>query len=94
MKQAESQNAGKIIRDAAGPAGKKAEKSLTKQSTMRPPRRNLPARVCAQHARRRRDGRAMKAKEWVKENPAKPCGSFSLVLGIRMGASFPGIDAC
>ena len=36
----------------------------------------------------------MKAKEWVKENPGKAAAvTFSLVLGVRLGASFPGIDA-
>ncbi|MDX6303243.1 MAG: hypothetical protein QOI77_212, partial [Blastocatellia bacterium] len=36
----------------------------------------------------------MKAKEWVKENPGKAAAvSFSLILGVRLGASFPDIDA-
>ena len=36
----------------------------------------------------------MKAKDWVKENPGKAAAvTFSLVLGVRLGASFPGIDA-
>src|SRR6266436_1886225 len=36
----------------------------------------------------------MKAKEWVKENPGKAAAvSFSLIMGVRLGASFPGIDA-
>src|SRR5205807_9607580 len=37
---------------------------------------------------------AFKAKNWVKQNPGKAATvSFSLILGVRMGASFPGIDA-
>jgi hypothetical protein len=36
----------------------------------------------------------IKAKDWVKENPGKAAAvSFSLILGVRMGASFPGLDA-
>src|SRR4030095_430138 len=36
----------------------------------------------------------LKARDWVKENPGQAAMvSFSLVLGIRMGASFPGLDA-
>src|SRR6266496_2731298 len=35
----------------------------------------------------------LKAKDWVKENPGKAAAvSFSLILGVRMGAAFPGID--
>jgi hypothetical protein len=36
----------------------------------------------------------LKAKEWIKENPGKAAVvSVSLVLGIRAGAAFPGLDA-
>lgn len=36
----------------------------------------------------------LKAREWVKENPGKAAAvSFSLILGVRMGAAFPGVDA-
>src|SRR5437879_12180177 len=36
----------------------------------------------------------MKAKGWVKENPGKAAAvSFSLILGVRLGAAFPGLDA-
>src|SRR5204863_6689933 len=35
----------------------------------------------------------LKAKEWIKENPGKAAVvSVSLVLGIRAGAAFPGLD--
>ena len=35
-----------------------------------------------------------KAGNWIKENPGKAAiASFSLVLGVRLGASFPAIDA-
>jgi hypothetical protein len=36
----------------------------------------------------------LKAKNWIKENPGKAAVvSVSLVLGIRAGAAFPGLDA-
>ncbi len=36
----------------------------------------------------------LKAREWIMENPGKAAVvSVSLVLGIRAGAAFPGIDA-
>src|SRR5881409_1969044 len=36
----------------------------------------------------------LKAKDWIKENPGKAAAvSFSLILGVRAGAAFPGIDA-
>jgi hypothetical protein len=35
----------------------------------------------------------LKARNWIKENPGKAAiVSFSLVMGVRMGASFPGLD--
>jgi hypothetical protein len=36
----------------------------------------------------------LKARDWIKENPGKAAVvSVSLVLGIRAGAAFPGLDA-
>jgi len=36
----------------------------------------------------------LKAKDWIKQNPGKAAVvSVSLVLGIRAGAAFPGLDA-
>src|ERR1043165_6764369 len=36
----------------------------------------------------------VKARDWIKENPGKAAVvSVSLVLGIRAGAAFPGLDA-
>jgi hypothetical protein len=36
----------------------------------------------------------VKARDWIKENPGKTAViSVSLVLGIRAGAAFPGLDA-
>lgn len=37
---------------------------------------------------------AVKAGHWIKENPGKTAiVGFSLVLGVRLGAAFPGLDA-
>ena len=36
----------------------------------------------------------LKANDWIKENPGKAAVvSFSLIMGVRLGSSFPGIDA-
>lgn len=36
----------------------------------------------------------LKARDWIKENPGKAAVvSVSLILGIRAGAAFPGLDA-
>lgn len=36
----------------------------------------------------------LKARDWIKENPGKAAVvSVSLVLGVRAGAAFPGLDA-
>jgi hypothetical protein len=36
----------------------------------------------------------LKAKDWIKANPGKAAVvGFSLVLGVRAGAAFPGLDA-
>lgn len=37
---------------------------------------------------------AVKAGHWIKDNPGKTAiVGFSLVLGVRLGAAFPGLDA-
>jgi hypothetical protein len=37
---------------------------------------------------------AVKARDWIRANPGKAAVvGFSLVMGVRMGAAFPGIDA-
>jgi len=90
-----AKDAGKIIRDAAGPAGKKAEKVFDEAVDYA----STATRFAGKGMRATRASAAatagvMKAKDWVKENPGKAAVvSFSLVLGIRMGASFPGLDA-
>jgi hypothetical protein len=90
-----AKRAGKAFQGAAGDAGKKAAAVVDE------------AKAYYDHASQLYDTGAkftrassaatsglLKAKDWIKENPGKAAVvSVSLVLGIRMGASFPGIDA-
>ena len=88
-------DAGKIIRDAAGPAGKKAGEVFDDAKSYV----STAANVAGKSVRATRAGAAatagiLKAKDWVKENPGKAAAvSFSLILGVRLGTSLPGIDA-
>lgn len=88
-------DAGKIIRDAAGPAGKKAEKVFDDAVDYATTATKFAGQgVRATRATAAVTAGVVKAKDWVKENPGKAAiVSFSLVLGIRAGAAFPGIDA-
>ena len=87
--------AGDVFKNVAGEAGKKAGEVLddakgyyANASQMA----NAGARVT--RASTAATASVLKAKEWVKENPGKAAAvSFSLILGVRMGAAFPGIDA-
>src|SRR5260370_20859769 len=90
-----AKDAGKIIRDAAGPAGKKAEKVFDEAVDYATTATKFAGKgVRATRATAAATAGLMKAKEWVKENPGKAAaGSFSLILGVRLGASLPGIDA-
>jgi hypothetical protein len=90
-----AKDAGKIIRDAAGPAGKKAEKVFDEAVDYATTATKLAGKgVRATRATAAATAGLMKAKEWVKENPGKAAAvSFSLILGVRLGTSFPGIDA-
>jgi len=90
-----AKDAGKIIRDAAGPAGKKAEKVFDEAVDYATVATKFAGKgVRATRASAAATAGVMKAKDWVKENPGKAAVvSFSLILGIRMGASFPGLDA-
>src|SRR5712691_9535072 len=89
-----AKDAGKIIRDAAGPAGKKAGEVFDEAKNYV----GTAAKVAGQGVRATRATAAvtagvMKAKDWVKENPGKAAAvTASLVLGIRAGAAFPGLD--
>jgi hypothetical protein len=87
-------DAGKMIRDAAGPAGKKAEKVFDEAANYV----GSAAKVAGTGFKATRASAAasagiLKAKDWVKENPGKAAVvSASLILGIRAGAAFPGLD--
>ena len=90
-----AKDAGKIIRDAAGPAGKKAEKAFDEAVDYATTATRFAGKgVRVTRASAAATAGVMKAKDWVKENPGTAAAvSFSLILGIRMGASFPGLDA-
>src|SRR5499427_8365556 len=87
-------DAGKIIRDAAGPAGKKAEEVFDEAASYV----GSAAKAAGKGFKATRASAAasagiLKAKDWVKENPGKAAVvSASLILGIRAGAAFPGLD--
>jgi hypothetical protein len=91
----EARKAGDVIRNAAGTAGKKAEEVFQDAKGYY----EQASKVYDTSARLTRASTAatagaVKAKDWIKENPGKAAVvSFSLILGIRMGASFPGLDA-
>ena len=88
-------DAGKIIRDKAGPVGEKAEKSFHDAVNYATTATKVAGTgLRATKATAAATAGLAKAKDWVKENPGKAAVvSFSLVLGIRAGAAFPGIDA-
>ena len=91
----EARKAGEALRNVAGSAGKKAgevyedAKSYYEQAS----------KVYDTSARLTRASTAatagvLKAKDWIKENPGKTAVvTFSLVLGVRLGSSLPGLDA-
>jgi len=91
----EARKAGDVIRNAAGTAGKKAEEVFQDAKGYY----EQASKVYDTSARLTRASTAatagaVKAKNWIKENPGKAAVvSFSLVLGIRMGAALPGLDA-
>src|SRR5256712_4052955 len=88
-------DAGKIIREAAGPAGKKAEKVFDDAVGYAATATKMAGQgVHATRASAAATAGIMKAKDWGKEKPRKAAaGSFSLILGVRLGAAFPGLDA-
>ena len=90
-----AKKAGEFIRNAAGDAGKKAGEAIDDAKTYY----ERASQVYDTGAKVTRASTAatagiLKARDWIKENPGKAAAvSFSLVLGIRMGAAFPGLDA-
>ena len=90
-----ARKAGEVIRDATGEAGKKAGDVLGDAKAYY----ERASKVYDTGAKLTRASAAAtvgvaKARDWIKENPGKAAAvSFSLVLGIRMGTAFPGLDA-
>ena len=90
----EARKAGETLRGVAGTAGKKAGEVFEDAKTYY----EHASQVYDTGAKLTRASAAatagvLKAKDWIKENPGKTAViSVSLVLGIRMGAAFPGID--
>ncbi|MBD0369418.1 MAG: hypothetical protein ICV60_01085 [Pyrinomonadaceae bacterium] len=90
-----AREAGETFKAAAGTAGEKAEEVFDAAKKYY----ERGAQVFDLGARVTRAGAAattgaLRAGGWVRENPGKAAlTTFSLVLGVRMGASFPGLDA-
>jgi hypothetical protein len=90
-----AEEAGKIIRDAAGDVGKQAGEAFDEAKGYY----DRASQFYDTGAKITRASTAatagiLKAREWIKENPGKAAlVSFSLVMGVRMGAALPGIDA-
>ena len=94
-----AKKAGQVIRDATGETGEKVSKKAGEVIDDAKAYYDRASQVYGTGAKVTRASSAatagiLKARDWVKENPGKAAAvSFSLVLGIRMGAGFPGIDA-
>jgi hypothetical protein len=84
--------AGKAVRDVAGDTGKRVFDDAKTYY-------DRASHIYDTGARFTRASTAattglIKARDWIKENPGKAAVvSVSLVLGIRAGAAFPGLDA-
>jgi len=84
--------AGKAVRDVAGDTGKKVFDDAKNYY-------DRASQIYDTGARFTRASTAattglLKARDWIKENPGKAAVvSVLLVLGIRAGAAFPGLDA-
>jgi len=90
-----AKKAGEAFRDVAGGAGKKAGEVFDDAKTYYE-RASQFYDVGAKFTRASTAATIglVKARGWIKENPGKAAlVSFSLVMGVRLGASFPGIDA-
>jgi hypothetical protein len=94
-----TKRAGKVVRNAAGDAGKKAGKKAGEVIDDAKTYYDRASQVYDTGAKVTRASTAatagvLKAREWIKENPGKAAlVSFSLVMGLRMGAALPGLDA-
>lgn len=94
-----AKKAGKIIRDASGETGKQAGKKAGEVIDDAKTYYDRASKFYDTGAKVTRASSAatagiLKAREWVKENPGKAAlVSVSLVMGVRMGTAFPGLDA-
>jgi hypothetical protein len=85
-------NAGKAVRDVAGDRGKKVFDDAKNYYDRASQIYDTGARFT--RASTAATAGVLKARDWIKENPGKAAVvSVSLVLGIRAGAAFPGLDA-
>src|SRR5215510_2729608 len=84
--------AGKVVRDVAGDTGKKVFDDAKTYYDRASHFVDTGARFT--RASTAATSGLLKARDWIKENPGKAAVvSVSLVLGIRAGAAFPGLDA-
>lgn len=94
-----AKKAGQVIRDASGETGKQASQKAGEVFADARSYYDRASQFYDTGAKVTRASSAatvgiMKARDWIKENPGKAAAvSFSLVLGVRMGAGFPGLDA-
>ncbi len=90
-----AKRAGKVVRGVAGGVGTKASEAINDAKTYY----DRASQIYDTGAKFTRASSAatvglIEARDWIKENPGKAAMvSFSLVLGVRMGASFPGLDS-
>ena len=93
-----AERASKVIRKAAGDAGKKAGKKAGEVIDDAKTYYDRASQFYDTGTKVTRASTAategiLKAREWIKENPGKAAlVSFSLVMGVRIGAALPGID--
>jgi hypothetical protein len=84
--------AGKAVRDVAGDTGKKVFDDAKTYYDRASHIYDASARFT--RASTAATAGALKARDWIKANPGKAAVvSVSLVLGIRAGVAFPGLDA-
>ena len=84
--------AGKVVRDVAGDTGKRVYDDAKTYYDRASSIYDTGARFT--RASTAATTGLLKARDWIKENPGKAAVvSVSLVLGIRAGAAFPGLDA-
>jgi hypothetical protein len=90
-----AQDAQEFLRQTAKGAGRKAGKVFDEAKGYAKSASNVADKgVRATRASAAATAGVLKAKDWVKENPGKAAVvSFSLLMGVRAGAAFPGLDA-